>query len=142
MSEKMSIMIVDDEMIIRESFLHWFEKFGYHVDAAASGPEALEKLEEFPFDLLFVDIKMPGMDGIELLARVKEEYPDTMVVIITAYGSIETAVEAMKLGASDYLLKPFKPDQLSLVMEKVAQQRRLASECNYLKGRVERGHPV
>jgi two-component system response regulator HydG len=137
MEEKMSIMIVDDERIIRESFLHWFEKYGHKVDAAASGPEALEKLEKTPFDLLFVDIKMPGMDGIELLGRVKEEYPETLVVIITAYGSIESAVKAMKLGAADYLLKPFKPEQLSLLMEKLAQQKRFVSEFKYVKGRLE-----
>lgn len=137
MEEKMSIMIVDDEEIVRESFLHWFEKTGHRVDAAASGFEALEKLEKFPFELLFVDIKMPGMNGIEVLGKVKEEYPDTFVVIITAYGSIETAVEAMKLGATDYLLKPFKPEQLSLVMEKVAYQRKLVSEYEYVKGRLE-----
>ncbi|MCP4667884.1 MAG: sigma-54-dependent Fis family transcriptional regulator [Deltaproteobacteria bacterium] len=137
MDEKMSIMIVDDEMIVRESFLHWFEKVGHRVEAASSGSEALEKLEEFPFEVLFVDIKMPEMNGIELLERVKKEYPDTIVIIITAYGSIDTAVKAMKLGASDYLLKPFKPDQLSLVMEKIAHQKKLASEYNYLKGRLE-----
>jgi len=137
MDEKISIMIVDDEMIIRESFLHWFEKAGHRVEAASSGLEALEKLDKFAFELLFVDIKMPGMDGIELLERVKKEYPDTIVVIITAYGSIDTAVEAMKLGATDYLLKPFKPDQLSLVMEKIVHQKRLASEYQYLKGRLE-----
>ena len=137
MDKKMSIMIVDDELIIRESFLHWFEKLGHKVEAAASGFEALEKLEKLPFDLLFVDIKMPGMDGIELLGKVKEEYPDTIVIIITAYGSIDTAVNAMKMGATDYLLKPFKPDQLSLVMEKVAHQKRLVSEYKYMKGRLD-----
>jgi two-component system response regulator HydG len=137
MAEKMSIMIVDDEMIIRVSFLHWFEKYGHKVETAASGLEALEKLESIPADLMFVDIKMPGMDGIELLEKIKQEYPDTIVVIITAYGSIDTAVTAMKLGASDYLLKPFKPDQLSLVMEKIAHQMQLKSEYNYLKGRLD-----
>jgi len=137
MDEKMNIMIVDDEMIVRESLFHWFEKYGHVVDTASSGIGALEKLEKFPFELLFVDIKMPGMDGIELLEKVKKEYPDTIVIIITAYGSIETAIKAMKMGASDYLLKPFKPDQLSLVMEKIAHQKKLASEYNYLKGRLE-----
>ena len=134
----MHIMIVDDERIIRESFYHWFQKSGHRVATAASGREALEKLGETPFDLLFVDIKMPGMDGIELLANVKEAYPETIVIIITAYGSIESAVEAMKIGATDYLLKPFKPDQLSLVMEKVVQQQKRQSEYNYLKGRLEK----
>ena len=72
-------MIVDDEMIVRESLYHWFEKYGHVVDTASSGIEALEKLEKFPFELLFVDIKMPGMDGIELLDKVKKEYPDTII---------------------------------------------------------------
>jgi DNA-binding NtrC family response regulator len=137
MDKKLSIMVVDDEMIIRESFLHWFEKYGHVVGVASSGAEALEKLETFPFEVLFVDIKMPGMDGIELLERVKADYPDTIVIIITAYGSIETAVKAMKMGAADYMLKPFKPEQLSLVMEKVSYQKKLSSRYNYLKGRLE-----
>ena len=138
MDQKMKIMIVDDEMIVRESLLHWFEKNGHTVEMASSGFEALEKLERLPFELLLVDIKMPGMDGIELLGKVKEEYPDTIVIIMTAYGSIETAVTAMKMGAVDYLLKPFKPDQLSLVMEKVAYQYKLESEYQYLKGQLEK----
>lgn len=138
MGNKISIMIVDDELIVRESFLHWFEKLGHKVETAASGLEALEKLEKSFFDLLFVDIKMPKMSGIELLGKVKEEYPETIVIIITAYGSIDTAVNAMKMGASDYMLKPFKPEQLNLVMEKVAHQKRLMSEYEYMKGRLDR----
>ena len=134
----MRIMVVDDERIIRESFYHWFQKSGHRVSTAASGEEALKELGRAPKDLLFVDIKMPGMDGIALLAKVKEKYPETMVVIITAYGSIESAVEAMKIGATDYLLKPFKPDQLSLVMEKVIQQQKKQSEFDYLKGAWKR----
>ena len=136
MDKKMSVMIVDDEMIVRESLFHWFQKYGYEVDTAASGAIALEKLAKLHFELLFIDIKMPEMNGIELLERVKKEYPDTIVIIITAYGSIDSAVTAIKLGASDYLLKPFKPDQLSLVMEKVVQQKKLRSEYSYVKGRL------
>ena len=138
MEKKMSIMVVDDEEIVRESFFHWFKKYGHVVETASSAFEALEKLEKYPYQLLFVDIKMPGMDGIELLEKVKQAYPDTIVVIITAYGSIESAVKAMRIGASDYLLKPFRPDQLSLVMERVSQQKKLVSEYNYLKGRLEK----
>jgi len=138
MDEKMSVMVVDDEKIVRESLFFWFEKAGYTVDTAASGFEALEKIETYPFDIMFVDIKMPGMDGIQLLERIKTDYPDTAVIIITAYGSIESAIHAMKAGASDYLLKPFKPKYLSLVMEKIMQQRRLRSEYNYLKARLEK----
>jgi len=138
MDEKMSIMVVDDEEIVRESLFHWFKKYGHVVETASSGFEALDKLEKYPFQLLFVDIKMPGMNGIELLEKVKTEYPDTIVVIITAYGSIESAVKAMRIGAIDYLLKPFKPDQLSLVMERISNQKRLLFEHNYLKGRLEK----
>jgi two-component system response regulator HydG len=138
MDDKMDIMIVDDEKIVRESLYHWFTKLGHTVEKASSGSEALERLEKNPFDLLFVDIRMPEMNGIELLEKVKTDYPETIVVIITAYGSIETAVKAMQLGASDYLLKPFKPDYLSLVMEKIIQQAKLANEYNYLKGRLEK----
>lgn len=138
MDKKLKIMIVDDELIVRESFLHWFKKLGHIVETASSGLEALDKLEKSPFQLLFVDIKMPGMDGLELLEKVKAGYPDTMIVIITAYGSIESAVKAMRIGASDYLLKPFKPGQLSLVMERISHQRKLTSEYQYLKGRLEK----
>jgi len=134
MEPKMRLMIVDDELIVRESLLNWFGKYGHDIHTAASGPEALEKIEQKPFQLLFVDIKMPGMDGLELLERVKEEYPDTLVVIITAYGSIESAARAMRAGASDYLLKPFKPDQLSLVMERILNQQKITSDYNYVKG--------
>lgn len=138
MDKKMSIMVVDDEEIICESLYHWFKKYGHVVETASSAFEALEKLEKYPYQLLFVDIKMPGMDGIELLEKIKQTYPDTIVVIITAYGSIESAVKAMRIGAHDYLLKPFKPDQLSLVMERIAVQKKLVSEYNYLKGRLEK----
>jgi DNA-binding NtrC family response regulator len=138
MNNSMQIMIVDDEMIVRESLYHWLAKEGHSVATAASGPEALERLKEIPFDLLFIDIKMPGMNGLELLEQVKKAYPETIVIIITAYGSIESAVQAMKTGASEYLLKPFKPEYLSLVMEKVEQQCRLESEFRYVKGRLEK----
>ena len=138
MEESMRIMIVDDEQIVRESLFYWFEKAGYRAEASSSGFEALERLETSVFDLMFVDIKMPGMDGMELLEKIKAEYPETVVVIMTAYGSIESAIRAMKTGAADYLLKPFKPDQLSLVMEKILQQQRLATQVNYLKGHLEK----
>ncbi len=134
MEPKLRLMIVDDEMIVRESLVYWFRKYGYEIETAASGAEALEKIELKPFQLLFVDIKMPGMDGLELLERVKEEYPETLVVIITAHGSIESAARAMRAGASDYLLKPFKPEQLSLVIEKILSQQKITSDYQYVKG--------
>jgi two-component system response regulator HydG len=136
--KKASIMIVDDEKIVRESLFHWFNKIGHAAETAESGAEALKKLKRRSFDILFVDMKMPGMGGLELLGRIRESYPDTAVVIITAYGSIDTAIQAMKIGASDYLMKPFEPEQLSLVMEKVMHQKRLSSECRYLRGQIEK----
>jgi DNA-binding NtrC family response regulator len=137
MGERLKIMVVDDEMIVRESLYHWFKKAGHMVEAVGSGHEALDILEKKPFEVLFVDMKMPRMNGLELLKRVKEGYPDTLVIIITAYGSIESSIEAMKLGASDYLLKPFKPDQLALVLEKITRQRQMTSEMHYVKGLLE-----
>ena len=128
----MRLMIVDDELIVRESLFNWFGKYGHEIHTAASAHEALQKIEQKPFHLLFVDIKMPGMDGLELLEKVKAEYPDTLVVIITAYGSIESAARAMRAGASDYLLKPFKPDQLSLVMERISSQQKITSDYHYV----------
>ena len=136
MNQNASIMVVDDELVVRESLYHWFSRQGYAVEKASSGDEALKKLEKTYFDTLFVDMKMPGMGGFELLEKVKERYPDTAVIIITAYGSIDTAVKAMKTGASDYLLKPFQPEQLSLVMEKISQQKKIDAECKYLKGQL------
>jgi len=138
MDQNMRIMIVDDELVVRESLYHWLSREGYDAEAAASGSEALQKLEKKHFDTLFVDMKMPGMSGFNLLEKVKQTYPDTAVVIITAYGSIDTAVEAMKIGASDYLLKPFKPDQLSLVMEKISRQKKIDSEYKYLKEQMDK----
>jgi DNA-binding NtrC family response regulator len=133
----MKILVVDDEMIVRESLCQWFKKSGHRVDTADSGFEALEKLEKESFDVLFVDIKMPKMGGLELLKKVRETYPESDVIIITAYGSIESAVEAMKMGASDYLLKPFRPDQLNLVLEKISSRRKLADSYQYVKGVLE-----
>ncbi|MCP4117025.1 MAG: sigma-54-dependent Fis family transcriptional regulator [Desulfobacteraceae bacterium] len=138
MKQGVSVLVVDDELIVRESLYHWFKKEGYRAATAPSGQKALECLAKERFDILFVDMKMPGMDGLEVVEKIREHYPDSSVVIITAYGSIDTAVTAMKKGASDYLLKPFNPDQLSLVMEKILRQKRLDRECRYLKGELDK----
>ncbi|MBW1675072.1 MAG: sigma-54-dependent Fis family transcriptional regulator [Deltaproteobacteria bacterium] len=137
MVSELNIMVVDDELIVRESLKGWLEKFGYGVDTAEDAREALEKLEREGYALLFVDIKMPGMDGVELLKRVKEDQPDVIVVMITAHGSIESAIEAMKAGASDYLMKPFDPEDLELLIEKLAQTKRLMDENRRLRESYE-----
>ncbi|MGW8220936.1 MAG: sigma-54-dependent transcriptional regulator [Syntrophobacteria bacterium] len=130
---KVRILVVDDELVIRESLHGWLKKSGYQVDTAEGGSAALAMLEKTSYDLLFLDIMMPVMSGIEVLEVVKEDYPQTLVVMITAYGSVETAVQAMKRGANDYLMKPFDPDQLSLLTEKLMQQKRIMDENIFLR---------
>ena len=130
-------MVVDDELIVRESLKGWLEKFGYGVDTAEDALDALEKLERESYDFLLVDIKMPGMDGVELLKKVKEDQPDVIVVMITAHGSIESAIEAMKAGASDYLMKPFDPEGLELLIEKLVQTKKLVEQNKWLRESYE-----
>jgi len=127
------IFIVDDELIMRKSLSGWLERDGYEVDTAESGEEALEKLKETRFDLLLVDIKMEGISGLDVLKHVRENDPDVAVVMITAYGSISTAIEAIKNGAYDYLLKPFDPDELGVLIEKIVEQQAQARENLFLR---------
>ena len=127
------ILIVDDELIMRESLAGWLERDGHAVQTAASGEEAMEKLKQTHFDIFLVDIKMEGMSGLEVSRRVKESDPDAEVVLITAYGSIPSAIEAMKDGAYDYMLKPFDPNELGVLIEKIIQHQEQARENIYLK---------
>jgi len=115
------ILVVDDELIMRDSLKAWLEDEGFAVDTAASGPEALNHLSKQTYELMLADIKMPGMDGVELLQKAKEIFPDLSVVMMTAYATVETAVEAMKIGALDYLLKPFDPDTLIPMIIRIYQ---------------------
>ena len=127
------IFIVDDELVMRKSLSGWLKRDGYDVDTAESGEEAIEKLKKTRFDLLLVDIKMEGISGLDVLKHVRENDPDMAVVMITAYGSISTAIEAMKNGAYDYLLKPFDPEELGLLIEKIIEQQAQARENLFLK---------
>jgi len=127
------ILIVDDETIMRESLAGWLERDGHAVQTARSGEEALRKCKENHFDILLLDIKMEGMSGLEVLRRVKESDADAAVVMITAYGSIATAIEAMKNGAFDYMLKPFDPNELGVLIEKIIRHQQQARENLYLK---------
>ncbi len=104
------ILVVDDELSVRDSLKEWLEEEGFSVAMAASGFEALEMLTTEPFQLMLTDIKMPEMDGVELLKRAREISPDLCILMMTAYATVETAVEAMKIGALDYLIKPFEPE--------------------------------
>lgn len=133
-----SILVVDDEEAMRKSLAAWLKKEGYRVDLAGSGAEALKKIAKIPFSLILLDIKMPGMDGLELLSRIKEDDSKIMVVMITAYGSIESAVHAMKNGANDYLLKPFDPEEMLLLIAKLCKQKKMQDENIMLKERLVR----
>jgi nucleotide-binding universal stress UspA family protein len=112
------ILVVDDELIVRDSIKEWLEDEGFSVDMAASGPEALDKLSTKSYHLMLTDIKMPGMDGVELLKKAHKRFPDLTVIMMTAYATVETAIEALKIGALDYLLKPFDPE---ILVDKVFQ---------------------
>jgi heterodisulfide reductase subunit A len=106
------ILVVDDELIVRDSLKEWLEEEGFFVDIADSGPAALAKLSKEAFHLMLTDIKMPGMDGVDLLKKAREVFPHLYVLMMTAFATVETAVEAMKIGAQDYLMKPFDPEQM------------------------------
>ena len=127
------ILIVDDELIVRESLAGWLQRDGHEVYIAASGEEALEKSKDIRFDILLVDIKMEGMSGLDVLKKIKETDPDVAVVMITAYGSIGTAIEAMKSGAYDYLLKPFDPNELGILIEKIISHQAQTLETQFLR---------
>ena len=106
------ILVVDDELIVRDSLKEWLADENFDVDTAESGAMALEKLSQQSFNLMLTDIKMPGMDGVELLKKAKEIFADMPVLMMTAFATVETAVDAMKIGARDYLMKPFDPEKM------------------------------
>ena len=130
------ILLVDDEEIVIKSCLRILGTDSYEVDTARSGLEALKKIEEKPFDLLILDIMMPQMDGMEVLQRVKETHPDVEVIMVTGLSQIETAVRCMKLGAFDYLPKPFDPDELKVVVERALERKHLLQENSTLRNEL------
>jgi DNA-binding NtrC family response regulator len=130
------ILVVDDEEIVIRSCLRILGDGDYEVEAVQSGWEALRKIDESHYDVVILDIMMPKMDGLEVLQRVKESYPDVEVVMVTGLSQIETAVRAMKLGAFDYLPKPFDPDELKLVVARALERRQLLQENLNLRNEV------
>jgi len=127
------ILIVEDELPNREILEAWFSDKGYTVDSAENAEQALNLLEEQEYSALLTDNKLPGMSGIELLSNVRVSWPDTAVILMTAYSSISTAVEAMRLGAEDYIGKPFQLDELQFTVEKALERRRLRREVMELR---------
>ena len=127
------ILIVDDEAVVRESLSQWFESEGYTVLAAASGRDALALLAHEEADVALIDIKMPGMDGMELQCKLKEADPDLPVIVMTGFGSVETAVQALKCGAYDYVTKPVDPDELCHLASKASEHRQTRREVVRLR---------
>ena len=136
-NKPVSILVVDDEFSVRDSLTKWFKEDGYRADAAADATEALKKLKPGVWDIIFLDIKLPGMDGMELQQRIKNIDPNATIIMITAYASVDTAVKSLKEGAYDYVTKPVDPDYLSHLVTNVIKQRRLLSENIQLKERIQ-----
>ncbi len=134
------ILVVDDEEIVRESLAEWLAKDGYHVETAPDGNAAVEALDREPWAILLVDLKMPGMDGLGVLDHARKVQPSTVVVIMTAYATIETAVTAMKNGAYDYLVKPFDPEELTLMITKIVRQQEMLRENQLLRKALKKEH--
>ncbi|MDQ7838547.1 MAG: sigma-54 dependent transcriptional regulator [Thermodesulfobacteriota bacterium] len=133
MSDKSRILIVDDEEITLENLEHVLKKEGYEVAAVSSGMQALKHLEASPFDLVLTDLKMKKVDGMEILEKVKQRHPDTEVIMITGYATVSSAIEAMKKGAFHYVAKPFKLDEIRLVVARAIKKKRLQDENRELK---------
>jgi len=130
------ILIVDDEDIVIKSCLRIFDGDDYQIEAVQDGREALRKIEEDSYDVVILDIMMPNMGGLEVLGRIKETYPDVDVIMITGLSQIDTAVQAMKLGAFDYISKPFDPDELKLAVHRALERRQLLQENLNLKSEI------
>jgi len=134
---KTRILVVDDEHLIRWSLEQSLLKQGYDVATAASGEEAIKQVQEETPELVLLDIQLPGMDGLEVLQKVKEIDSEVIVVMVTALGVLETAVKAMRLGAHDYINKPFNLDELSIIVKKALETRQLRKEVAHLRSAQE-----
>ena len=140
MSYEANFLVVDDEKVVCESCEMTLTDEGHTVKIAMSGKEALEKIKEETFDIALIDLKMPEMDGIEVLRAIKRSYPEITVIMITGYPTIETAVQAQRLGAFDYVLKPFAPDELNIVVARALDNRELVRETQRLRLELQDKH--
>lgn len=136
MPKKISILIVDDEESVRDSLYNWFIEDGYRVECAENAKKALSILEADSYDIILADIKMPGMDGLEMLKRIKALKKDSIVIVMTAFATVDTAVQALKDGAFDYVTKPFDPDDLSHLIRNASKQISLIEENELLREKV------
>jgi DNA-binding NtrC family response regulator len=135
--EDIRILIVDDEQIVLRSLADWFRDDGYSVGTASTGKEALAKLTEGAWDIYLLDVKMPGMSGLELQKKIQEINPEAIIIIMTAYASVDSAVQALKQGAYDYLTKPFDPEHLGHLIKNAIEKKALAAENIRLKRSID-----
>jgi DNA-binding NtrC family response regulator len=136
------ILIVDDESNARTALAELLRDEGYAVETAADGFKALPKLEDFQPDVVVTDLKMPGLSGLELMQKVRERDPEGVVIVMTAFGAVESAVQAMRQGAADYLTKPVNVDELSLVLKRELERKRLRAEAGQLRERLSEKHRI
>ena len=135
---KSRLLVVDDDESLRWVTKVQMEQSGYTVDAAPDGREALELLQQNSADLVITDLMMPGMSGLDLLKEIRSEYPDLAVIVVTAFGTVETAVEAMKAGAYDYITKPVNIDELKLIVSRALEHVTLKEEVRTLRSSLDR----
>ena len=131
-----NILVVDDEEAMRDSCLQILQSLECKAEAAEDGLKALKRINDVSFDIIILDLKMPGMSGMELLRKIKETYPEIIIIVITGYPSIESAVEAMKLGAYDFLPKPFTPQELRIIVNRAIEKYQLTLRMLYLENEL------
>jgi two-component system response regulator PilR (NtrC family) len=136
------LLIVDDEKALREAVAERLTDQGYAVEQADNGEEALRRLSDFAFDILITDLRLPGIDGRQVLDAAIERYPDIVAIVITGYGTVKDAVDAIKQGAADFITKPFQFDALLHVLNSAMEQRRLKSENAYLRSQLEERYRI
>jgi DNA-binding NtrC family response regulator len=130
------ILVVDDEKVMRESMAAWLTEDGYTVHTAATGSEAVDMARETDYAIFFIDLKMPGIDGLETMMEIRKIYTDPAVIIITAYATVDTAITAMKEGAQEYIVKPCNPQEISLLVERIIKLKTLERENVLLRKRL------
>ncbi len=137
MDKNINILVIDDDKYIRDACRQILNRNQYNVFEAEDGYKGLELLKKQDFDIIILDLKMPGIDGMNVLKRIMKDYPDIVVIVITGFATVESAVEAMKIGANDFLPKPFSPDELRVIINRVAEKRKLMLENIYLRDQLD-----
>src|SRR5436309_10133638 len=131
------LLLVEDEAALREAVAEQLSDRGYHVEQAGSGEAAIDRLADFAFDIIVTDLRLPGIDGAAVVEAAVERYPEIVAIVVTGYGTVKHAVEAIKRGAWDFVNKPFQIDELLHVLDSALEQRRLRSENAYLRAQLE-----